>query len=189
MKQAIILHGTTDKEEYFDSKHPSLSNSHWLPWLQKQLLMAGWVAHTPEVAQAYEPTYDKWLAELNRYALDENTTLIGHSCGAGFLVRFLSENPDVRLDKVILVAPWLDPERKSTTSMFDFDIDPAITNRANKLTLFHSTDDFSSIQESVELIRNNIPGIQYREFDNKGHFVIGAMKTDAFPELLSLVVS
>ena len=38
MKNAIILHGGPSKKEYYDLNMPSMSNSHWLPWLQAQLL-------------------------------------------------------------------------------------------------------------------------------------------------------
>jgi uncharacterized protein len=38
MKNAIILHGNPSKEEYYDPKMPSMSNAHWIPWLQAQLL-------------------------------------------------------------------------------------------------------------------------------------------------------
>lgn len=38
MKNAIILHGGPDKEEYYDPKARSMSNSHWIPWLQAQQL-------------------------------------------------------------------------------------------------------------------------------------------------------
>lgn len=38
-KSAIILHGMPSKEEYFSPAYASPSNSHWLPWLQKNLLI------------------------------------------------------------------------------------------------------------------------------------------------------
>jgi len=39
MKNAIILHGQSSKAEYYGEQFPSMSNAHWLPWLQGQLLM------------------------------------------------------------------------------------------------------------------------------------------------------
>ena len=69
-----------------------MSNSHWIPWLQKELLKKGYLTQTPEILYAFNPTYERYLAEINRYQLDEETVLIGHSCGAGFLLRYLSEN-------------------------------------------------------------------------------------------------
>ncbi len=66
MKQAVIFHGTPTNVEYNDSNTPSESNAHWIPWLQKQLLLNGLHAHTPEIFESYEADYDKWLTELNR---------------------------------------------------------------------------------------------------------------------------
>lgn len=109
MKTAIILHGMPDKEEYFDSKASSSSNSQWYPWLQQQLIINNISTQTPEMPDAYEPDYDKWLNVFNQFKIDQNTVLIGHSCGAGFLIRWLSEN-NIQVGKVILVAPWMDAE-------------------------------------------------------------------------------
>lgn len=38
MKTAIIIHGMTEKETYYNLNKDSDSNAHWLPWIQKQLL-------------------------------------------------------------------------------------------------------------------------------------------------------
>jgi hypothetical protein len=41
MKNAVLIHGMPSKDEYFDPSAPSLSNAHWFPWLQKQLIING----------------------------------------------------------------------------------------------------------------------------------------------------
>ena len=117
MKTAILLHGSCDKEEYYSDEYPSLSNSHWFPWLQKQLLIRDIPTQTPELPGAYEPVYEEWKKEFERHDITENTILVGHSCGGGFLVRWLSEN-NIKVDTVVLVAPWIDPENKRTSSFF-----------------------------------------------------------------------
>lgn len=183
MKNAILLHGTCDKAEYFDDKYPSLSNSHWFPWLQKQLLMKDVLAQTPEMPDAHTPDYAKWKTEFERFSIDENTILVGHSCGGGFLVRWLSENI-VKVHSVILVAPWLDPDRVQTTNFFDFKIDSDIFNRTQNLSIFVSQDDESDILKSVDIIKNSIPEIKITKFSNKGHFTFGDMGKYEFPELL-----
>jgi len=86
MKNAILLHGCCDREEYFSDQYPSLSNSHFFPWLQKQLLIKGIHTQTPEMPQSYEPDYSKWKKEFERYEINTETILLGHSCGAGFLL-------------------------------------------------------------------------------------------------------
>ena len=187
MKNAIIVHGTPGKEEYYSDKYPSSSNQYWIPWLQKQLLIKGIYTQTPEMSDAYKPDYKKWKKEFNRYDVDENSILIGHSCGGGFLVRWLSENK-TKVNKVILVAPWLDPDREKTTSFFDFKIDPEITKRVSEVHIMFSEDDYRDILTSVETIRKALPDAQIHTFKNMGHFIFGDMKKCEFPELLELIL-
>ena len=81
MKTAILIHGTCDEEEYFSDLYPSLSNSHWFPWLQKQLLIKGIFTQTPEMPDAYKPDYEKWidaLEKLDRKALSDQEAFERH---------------------------------------------------------------------------------------------------------------
>lgn len=187
MKNAILLHGTPDKEEYFSDKYPSSSNSHWFPWLQKQLLIKGIVTQTPEIPDAYKPEYEKWKKEFERFDVGRNTILVGHSCGGGFLIRWLTENK-VKADKLILVAPWLDPDRRKTTDFFEFTIDSGIANRANEIHILVSEDDNKEILESVKMIRKVLTKAKLHSFKNMGHFTYEEMKTDKFPELLEIIL-
>ena len=84
MQTAIILHGKPSKEEYLDTKSASPSNAHWLPWLQRQLLLYGILAQTPELPEPYEPNYKKWSAMFQQFTIEADTMLVDHSCGAGF---------------------------------------------------------------------------------------------------------
>lgn len=188
MKNAIILHGTSDKEEYYSDKYPSASNFHWLPWLQKQLLIKDIHAVTPEMPHGYAPDYDVWKKEFERYEITPETILVGHSCGGGFIVRYLSENKDMTVGNVILVAPWLDPDKVKQNDFFEFKIDKDLATRTKNITIFHSDNDMDSVQRSVQMIRHEIENIDYREFHNKGHFCLSDLRTDAFPELLNTVL-
>lgn len=186
MKNAIIIHGMRDKDKYFSDEYPSLSNSHWLPWLQKQLLMKNILTQTPEMPDAYIPDYQKWRREFERYDVNEETILIGHSCGAGFLLRWLSENK-VKIYKLFLVAPWLDPKNKKTASFFDFEIDSLLPSRVNEVHLFISKNDNEDILQSDEMIKERLADIIRHEFPDKGHFTYNDMKTEKFPELLDSI--
>lgn len=187
--KVILFHGTCDATEYYDGdKYRSLSNSHWFPWMQKQLLVRDVEAHTPEVNKAYEPTYDKWLNELNRYDVDADTVLIGHSCGGGFLLRWLHENKQAQFKQMILVAPWVDPDREKTTDMFDVDFDFDGVD-SSKVIIYSSTNDHSSIQSSIETIKSVLPESRVVVFKDYGHFCYGDMQTEEFPELLKEVIA
>ncbi len=187
MKNAIIIHGSCSREEYFDDKYPSLSNSHWLPWLQKQLLIKNILTQAPEMPEAYNPVYEEWAKELERFEVNEKTILVGHSCGGGFLLRWLTENK-VKVNKLVLVAPWLDPQRKKSSDFFDFSLDSTLNDRVGEIHLLFSEDDKDDILESVKIIQLSIPEISIHRFTNHGHFCLSHMKTDHFPELLDIII-
>ena len=189
MKNAIILHGKPLKEEYYDKIYPSSSNSHWLPWLQKQLLCEDIAAVTPEIPLSYKPEWERWCKEVERFEITPATILVGHSCGGGFWVRYLSEHPELKVSKVVLVAPWLDPDGDETDGMFEFTIDPAIVSRTQSITIFHADNDMGNVQKSVAMLREQVKDVGYREFHGYGHFCFENMNAIEFPELLQEVLS
>ena len=189
MKNAIILHGMPSKQEYYSNKYPSASNSHWIPWLQKQLLIKDIQAYTPEMFKCYSPDYNLWKTEFEKNEISSETILVGHSNGAGFILRWLSENKNVHVNKVILVAPWLDPNNKKKNSFFDFEIDSNLVSRTNKFLIFNSTNDGKEMHESLEILKNKIKNIKIRNFENYGHFCYSNLGTDAFPELLEEILN
>jgi predicted alpha/beta hydrolase family esterase len=185
MKNTIILHGKCDREEYYSDKYPSLSNSHWLPWLQAQLIKKDIKTDTPEMPRGYDPKWETWVKEVERFEIGQETILVGHSCGAGFWVKYLSLNKDLKVGRVILVAPWLDPDGDETKGFFDdFKMDPDLVKRTGGTVIFNSDNDMGNVQKSVADIRENIKDIKYKEFHKYGHFTYGSMQTTEFPELL-----
>lgn len=187
MKNAIILHGKPSKEEYYDPKAPSMSNAHWIPWLQGQLLKHDIWAATPEVPNAFKPEWKLWCKEVERFDITPETILVGHSAGAGFWLRWLSEHKDIKVAKVILVAASLAYgwEEEGNAFLENFTLDPELTSRT-KVVIFNSDNDHPSIQQAVKEICAIMPDVDYKEFHNYGHFTIGSMKTTEFPELLEV---
>lgn len=187
MKNAILLHGTCSEQEYLDSQSPPLSANHWFPWLQKQLLISDIHARTPQMPEAHKPDYLKWKTEFEMNMDEDVQILVGHSCGGGFLTRWLSENTRT-VETVVLVAPWLDPDRVKTTDFFDFEIDKNLPSRIKNFSLFMSKDDDKDIFDSVEIIKTSLPSITVYEFEDKGHFTIEDLKRNDFPELLEVII-
>ena len=143
MRTAIILHGKPSREDYFNvEREDAQSNAHWLPWIQRQLLLNGILTQALELPEPYEPVYENWKLVFERFDVNKDTILIGHSCGAGFLIRWLSENK-VNVGKVALVAPWLDPDHKLSTGFFNFEIDTEVPKRTADVSIFISSDDDS----------------------------------------------
>lgn len=190
MKNAIILHGGPSKQEYYDPNMPSMSNAHWIPWLQAQLLKNDIPTATPEVPKSYDRNWVVWNAEIERYDVTPETILIGHSTGAGFFVKYLSINPELKVDRVILIAPWLDPDNEKTVDFFDdFEIDSELIKRTMGITIWYSDDDENSVLKTIQILKNKIPDAEFKEFHGFGHFCIDDLKSEKFPELLDEILS
>ena len=187
MKKVIMLHGICDSEEYNSDEFPSSSNSHWLPWVQKQLLINQVDCQTPDVMNSYKANYDDWKRTVSPHSIDESTTLVGHSAGCGFFLKYLSENPNIKCDKLIMVAPFSDPFEKYG-DFLQCDLDPDLPSRVNEMHVFYSLDEqVGGIKETVDLIQNNFPETILKTFEDKGHFCFGNDGNGNFPELLEVI--
>jgi uncharacterized protein len=187
MKSAIIIHGMPDKGEHL-ARGATSAKRHWLPWIKLELEKVGWEVFTPEMPVPYEPNYERWSEEFEKLPLQEDTALIGHSCGSGFLVRWLSENK-FRVGKVVLVAPWIDPDHKWAPKMFnDAGFDPDVASRTQGITEFISLDDSQEELDTLKVLKEQIKGLEVKEFTDKGHFVLSSMGGPEFPELRDFLI-
>lgn len=190
VQNALLIHGMTSKEEHESAKYPTPSNSHWFPWLSKQLLMRSIFTTAIEMPTAYAPVYSQWQTTFEQYPITNQTILVGHSCGAAFLLRWLAEHPTVPTGKIVLVAPWLDPQNElANTDFCTIDLHAITAAHSANITIFHSLDDTRDIHTSVQRIRAALPTVQYTEFTNHGHFCLSDMYTVEFPELVQHLLS
>lgn len=183
MKKAVIFHGMPEESEYQGNE----SQKHWLPWLKKELEARGYQVFLPELPKPYEPVYEDWLAVLKQIPLDEETLLVGHSCGGGFFVRYLSEN-NQKVGPVVLVAPWIDPKKHLKNDFFIFTWNEHIVDQTAGVTILVSLDDGQDVLTSVETITQRVPGIILKQFTDKGHFTFEDMATHEFPLLLQIII-
>ncbi len=189
MRNAVILHWLTYEHEYYSDEYPAGSDANWLPWLQKRLMMNDIKADTPEVTRPFDFNYASWVREIERYDITSQTTLVGLSMGSGFWVRYLSEHPEIEVDRVFLVAPWLNVHGEEATDFFEFEIDPGVVARArNGVTIFTSDNDRFESLDSVALLREKLPDAAVRVFPGYGHFALKDLGTEAFPELLEAIL-
>jgi len=189
---AILIPGRPDKEEHYDPARPSNSEDHWFPWLKRQLILHDIHAVTIEPPFPFRPRYNEWVKEFERFDITPETILVGHSCGGGFLVRYLSEHPSLKVGKVVLVAPWTNPDdsaQSDTADFFHFTIDPGFPARTAGVTVFASNNDDSAVAKTVAILREQVRGLDIREFTGKGHFTLTDMGTAEFPELLAAVTN
>lgn len=187
MKTAIIIHGMPSKKDYFNRKWDTQTCCHWLPWIQKQLIINNILAQAIEMPEPYLPKYNEWKKELERFDLNENTMLIWHSWWAGFIIRRLSENK-IKVGKVALVAPRINAQWVDSYNFFDFKIDEDLVKKTESTRVFVSRDDSETIKDFNKL-KKEIKNLDILEFENKWHFCFKDLKTRAFPELLEYLIN
>jgi len=163
-------------------------DKHWIPWIKEQLIGNGIETETPLMPEPWQPDYEKFKTEFEKYNVDENTVLIGHSCGCAFLVRWLGESKR-KISKLILVAPWKipregDPHRQK---FYVYPIDATIKDRVNKIIMFTADDEEDEGKKSLKIFHEDLDG-EVVELKGRGHYTIGNMKTEEFPELLDAVL-
>jgi len=184
----IIIHGCpSDEEKAMDAKTRTY-DKHWMPWIKKELSLRGIKTETPLMPEPWKPDYNKYRNEFEKYEVTENTILIGHSCGAAFLVHWLGETKQ-KINTLILVAPWKIPDKndKYKVTFYGYTIDETIKSRVKKIIMFTSDDEEEDGKKSLKIFHKALDG-KIIELKKHGHYTIGDMGTEEFPELLEEIV-
>jgi len=181
--KCIVIHGCPS-----DGNDPSYGK-HWMPWIKKNLIANNIETEIPLMPTPWQPDYEKFKAEFEKYAVDENTILVGHSCGCAFLVRWLGETK-TKILKLFLVAPWKIPQEKrngTDVNFYNYQIDSTIQDRVDKIVMFTADDEEADGKKSLKIFHEAIGG-EIIELKERGHYTMGDMKTDEFPELLEKIL-
>ena len=191
MKRAFIIHGWGGYPE-----------EGWFPWLKNELEDRGFEISVPQMPNADNPVIEKWVRYLAKIIKepDDNTILIGHSVGCQTILRYLETLPkSVKVDKIILVAPWMkldsktiEEEGQEVTEIarpwmetpIDFEL---IKNKADKIAaVFSDNDPYVSIEDNRETFENKLSSEIIIEH-NKGHFS-GSDGITELPSVLEAII-
>jgi predicted alpha/beta hydrolase family esterase len=185
--KCVIIHGCpSDKEKSLDPEKRTY-DKHWIPWIKKRLSEKNIEVLTPLMPEPWKANYGKWKAEFDKLIVDEDTNLIGHSCGCAFLVRWLGDTKR-RINNLILVAPWkIAGTGNADKSFYDYEIDGGIKKRVKKIVIFTSNNEEKDGKKSAKIFHDALGG-ELIELKNKGHYTLGDMKTEKFPELLEAIL-
>lgn len=181
--RCIILHGCPPS-----SDRVTPPENRWMNWLADELNKKGMSAVAPDFPRPWEAKYTEWKAEFEKYPVNKDSILVGHSCGAAFLVRWLLETATV-VRKLILVSPAKVPETSDDTrqDLYAFDLPDDLPHIADEVIVFTSNDLPHHLQ-SLELYTKSLQPRIVR-LEGKVHFLYFQMGTNEFPELLEEVVN
>jgi len=188
MKNVIIIHGCSSvpAEDATTKAQPDLK--HWIPWTREVLVARGIPATTPQMPESWAPGYERWKTEFEKQDINVDTTLIGHSCGCSFLVRWLGDSKR-RIDKLILVAPWkIGTSSEAKKQFYNYVIDETIKSRVNKIVMFTADNEEEAGKKSLAIFHDALGGTII-ELKGRGHYAgDDAIRTEDFPELLEVVI-
>jgi predicted alpha/beta hydrolase family esterase len=142
----------------------------------------------PLMPEPWNPDYEKFKKEFEKYLVNDQTILIGHSGGTTFLVHWLGESKQ-RIARLILVAPWKvsDNEKEADKPFYDYSIDETIKDRVGEIIMFTSNNEEEDGKRSVVIFQKAIGG-EVISLPGRGHYVFSDMKTEEFPELLEQIL-
>jgi len=190
-KNCIIIHGCPSNAEKAMDPETRTYDKHWIPWTKQVLESKGIKTETPSMPEPWQPDYEKFKSEFEKYEVNENSVLVGHSCGCAFLVRWLGESKQ-KISKLILVAPWKISEGHGAVNeykekFYNYPIDPTIKDRVDEITMFTANNEEKDGKKSLEIFHQDLGG-EIIELLNHGHYTLGDMNTNEFPELIDQIV-
>lgn len=140
---------------------------------------------TPTMPNKHNAHYDEWkikFAKMIPYFEDE-VQLVGHSLGAMFLAKYLTESPlATKVSRIILVSGGYDDTTQEELGSFAIESAAGVTESAEEVHLFHSLDDFVVPFSELAKYQADLPDAETHIFSDRGHF----LQPD-FPELYDLL--
>lgn len=195
MQQIVIIHGGTTFQDY-DEYLKSLSEKKldidrfvykpkWKELLQDNL-GSDYHVLLPSMPNSTNARYSEWKLWFDHISslFADNCILVGHSLGAVFLAKYLSENSlRVTIKATILIAAPYDDE--SVEDLTDFKItklSQQLIDQAGRLVFFNGEDDPVISIHDLQKYQKQLPGAEFNILSAPDHFV----RAD-FPELTSLL--
>lgn len=191
-KQIILIHGgsTFDKHKdyltFLKGLKINLDRYRRTKWSDslRQDLSSRFDVLLPKMHNPTNAKYNEWKILFKKISplLNNNVILIGHSLGAIFLVKYLSENkfPKKILAIMLVSPPYNDEGMEEFFS--DFVLPKSLDRlkkQGGKIFIYQSRDDLVIPYAHLEKYKKALPNAIIRKFKRRGHF-----DQPRFPELV-----
>ena len=182
----ICCHGVMSPEQDWNTRTYNELKG-WKNWLQFYAeLKHDVLVQLPRFPHAHAALmkYSEWEKIMDSQDINEDTVLIGHSAGGGFVLKYMSLHPEIKVKQIVLVAPWLDIENFQPFGFYKgTDLTKDIVSQTKLgVDLMYSSDDDSYILSSCDAIIKNMPKVNVHKFADRGHFV-----TPQLPEIMQII--
>ena len=162
-KQVLVIHGGdtfATEEEYINYLHNYEINieryktniDDWKPWL-RNALGEDYEVILPIMPNKFNARFEEWKLWFEKIIpfLNEEVVLIGHSLGASFVAKYLSENRfPKKLAGVFLVSGVFDKDFLGY-GLLSFALPEKLDMQTSKVYIYHSKDDpavpFSALEQ------------------------------------------
>ena len=190
-QQVFVIHGGTafdTYEEYFNylqNKEVSLEKLLGRDWKMnlQDNLGSDYEVFLPKMPNSQNAIYKEWCVWFEKFLplLDDRVIFVGHSLGAVFLAKYLSENTVTKKVKAtLLVAPPFGTDEGRVLPQFSIVTSlEKLGAQGGKVIIFHSKDDpvvdFSELKE----YQDRLLSLESKVFEDRGHF-----NMEKFPEII-----
>lgn len=191
-QQILIIHGGDtfatydDYLEFLKTKEVDLEKLQYKGWKDTigKTLGEKYQVIAPHMPSKNNAKYLEWKIWFEKFLpfLQDDIILVGHSLGAIFLVKYLSENTfPKKIQAIFLISAPYDDDI-SDYSLADFVLPKnqgQFQKQAGKVFLYHSKDDPVVNFGDFEKYAKALPNATQRIFTDKGHF-----NQEVFPEII-----
>lgn len=195
MQQVIVIHGGSTYAQY-DAYIKDLATKPlnperyrfkpmWKERLQQQL-GAQYEVLLPTMPNKTNAQYSEWKVWFDHFSdiIADDCILIGHSLGAIFLAKYLSEAQFARRIKatILIAAPYDDESSEDLTDFKLNRVGERFIEQAGSTTLFFGNDDPVISQDEIHKYERDLPEATFHVMSAPDHFV-----REDFPELISAI--
>jgi leucyl-tRNA synthetase len=189
ISNVVIVHGSPNRDKSKDKDYVSDNEKGWIGWIKKELDKKGMICNCPQMPTPWEPKYEEWKREFEKISIDENSVLVGHSAGGGFLVRWIGEEKK-KIKKLILVSPGKVSKSDRLEEFYGNKFHKEVKNLVKeKIIVYTSEDDIDYHIEAAEEYSKEFEGKLIKFSKGYGHFTSKTLVSNKFPELLEEIMS